>query len=90
MTLSIGWKAGEIRPFTDPALPLKTFAASANEVDGRHPVLLRQSDQQLVMDKGERVPRNDQAAARLTSKFGDSLFDFGGVANRGRRHLNRE
>src|SRR6266487_820127 len=40
------------------------------------------------MDKGERVRRNDQAAARLASKFGDSLFDFGCVANRRRRHLN--
>jgi len=29
-----------------------------------------------------------QAAARVASKFGDSLFDFGGVANRGLRHLN--
>jgi broad specificity phosphatase PhoE len=34
--------------------------------------------------------RNDQAAARLASELGDSLFDFGGVANGGRRHLNRD
>jgi hypothetical protein len=40
------------------------------------------------MDNGERVRRNDQAATRLASKFGDSLFDFGGVANRRRRHRN--
>jgi hypothetical protein len=51
-------------------------------------VLLRQPDEQFVMDKGERIRRNDQAAARVASKFGDSLFDFGGVANRGLRHLN--
>jgi hypothetical protein len=42
------------------------------------------------MDKGEHIRRNDQPAARLASKFGESLFDFGGVANRGRRHLNRD
>jgi hypothetical protein len=30
------------------------------------------------MDNGERVRRNDQAAARLASEFGDSSFDFGG------------
>jgi hypothetical protein len=51
-------------------------------------MLLRQPDEQVLMDNRERVRRNDQPAARLASKFGDSLFDFGGVANRGRRHLN--
>src|SRR5262249_61477916 len=51
-------------------------------------MLLRQPDEQLVMENGERVRRNDQAAARLASKFGDSLFDFGGVADRGLRYLN--
>jgi len=58
------------------------------EVDGRQSVLLRQPDEQVLMDNGERVRRNDQAPARLTSKFGDRLFNFGGVANRGRRYLN--
>jgi hypothetical protein len=47
-------------------------------VDSGHSVLLRQPDEQLVMDNGERVRRNDQAAARLASEFGDSSFDFGG------------
>jgi hypothetical protein len=51
-------------------------------------VPLRQPDEQWVMNYGERVRRNDQPAARLASKFGDSLFNFGRVANRGRRHLN--
>src|SRR5262249_27581450 len=40
------------------------------------------------MDNGERVRRNDQPAAWLASKFGNSLFDFGGVANRRSRHVN--
>ena len=57
-------------------------------VDGWQPMLLCQSDEQLVMDNGERIGRNDQPAARLTSKFGDRLLNFGSVANWGRRHLN--
>src|SRR5215831_1943378 len=40
------------------------------------------------MNNGERVRRNDQSTAWLTSKFGESLFDFGCVANRARGHLN--
>src|SRR5262249_9444228 len=40
------------------------------------------------MGKVKRVRRYDQPAARLASKFGDSLLDFGGVANRGRRAPN--
>src|SRR5262245_20894316 len=40
------------------------------------------------MNNSERVRRNDQSTAWLTSKFGESLFDFGCVANRGRGHLN--
>src|SRR5262249_59761317 len=55
--------------------------ACAEGVDGRHAVLPRQPHEQLVMDNGERVRRNDQAAARLASKFGDDLFGFGCVAN---------
>ncbi len=51
-------------------------------------MLLRQPNEQVLMNNGERVRRNDQTPARLTSKFGDRLFNFGGVANRGRRHLN--
>jgi hypothetical protein len=42
----------------------------------------------VLMDNRVRVRRNDQPAAQLASKFGESLFDFGGAANRGRRHLN--
>src|SRR5262249_56371848 len=58
--------------------------------DGRHSVLLCQSNYKWVMDKVERIRRNDQPAARLASKFGDSVFYFAYVANRGRRHLNRD
>jgi hypothetical protein len=47
-------------------------------------------DATLLARADEVIERNDQAAARLTSKFGDCLFDFGGVANRGSRHLNRD
>jgi hypothetical protein len=42
------------------------------------------------MDSVERVRRNNQPAAWLASKFGNSIFDFGRGANRGRRHLNRD
>ena len=58
------------------------------EVNGRQSVLLRQPDEQMLMDNYECVRRNDQPAARLASKFDNSLFDFGGVANRGRRYLD--
>src|SRR5262249_12070717 len=51
-------------------------------------MLLRQPDEQVLMDNGERIRRNDQPAARLASELGDSLFDFRGVANRRRRHVN--
>jgi hypothetical protein len=51
-------------------------------VDGRHSVLLCQSNYKWVMDKVERIRRNDQPTARLASKFGDSVFYFGYVANR--------
>ena len=42
-------------------------------------MLLRQPNEQLVMDNGERVRRNDQTAARLAPKFGESRFDFGAL-----------
>jgi hypothetical protein len=51
-------------------------------------VLLRQPNEQLVMDNGERVRRNDQTAARLAPKFGESRFNFVRVANGGCRHLS--
>ena len=57
-------------------------------MDRRHSVLLRQPNEQLVVDDGERVRRNDQTAAWLAPKFGESGFDFARVANRGRRHLS--
>jgi hypothetical protein len=38
-------------------------------VDGWHSVLLRQPNEQLVMDNGERVSWKDQPAARLASKI---------------------
>src|SRR5262245_5112355 len=67
-----------------PAFPDKR----AIGVNRGKPVTRRRCGDQFVMRDGERLRRNDQAAAPFMRKLGDSIFDLRHIVNWCRRQLD--